>query len=167
MVSLVIIQLDPWTLFVSLSGFILSFSFMFSSAASDIFKGILLILVQKSYDIGDRIAISDSQKDTSVNGSTTWFVEGVNLYTTTVRLAATNEVATIANAALAKSRIINANRSPKANVCVHLKFACDVSYDRVMLFKSVVQEFVKERPREWRALTGFRATTVESAQGYI
>ena len=140
---------------------------MFSSAASDIFKGILLILVQKSYDIGDRIAISDSQKDTSVNGSTTWFVEGVNLYTTTVRLAATNEVATIANAALAKSRIINANRSPKANVCVHLKFACDVSYDRVMLFKSVVQEFVKERPREWRALTGFRATTVESAQGYI
>ena len=47
LIVLTIIKLDPWTLFLSLSGFILSFSFCFGSAASKMFEGILLILVQK------------------------------------------------------------------------------------------------------------------------
>ena len=48
-----------------------------------------------------------------------------------------------------------------------MKFASDVPYDRVMLFKSVIESFVKERPREWIALSGFRATRVEADLGYI
>jgi len=167
MLVLTIIELDPWTLFLSLSGFILSFSFMFGNAASKYFEGILLILVQKPYDIGDRIHVSNSQIDTSSDGSATWFVEGVNLYSTTVRYAATNEVATHSNGSLSASRIINAARSPKAQVYVTVKFACDVPYERVMLFKSVIEEFVKERPREWLSMGGFRATRVEADLGYI
>ena len=48
-----------------------------------------------------------------------------------------------------------------------MKFASDVPYDRVMLFKSVIESFVKDRPREWIALSGFRATRVEADLGYI
>eukprot|EP00561_Arcocellulus_cornucervis_P003859 CAMPEP_0185807866 /NCGR_PEP_ID=MMETSP1322-20130828/5267_1 /TAXON_ID=265543 /ORGANISM="Minutocellus polymorphus, Strain RCC2270" /LENGTH=1399 /DNA_ID=CAMNT_0028504049 /DNA_START=527 /DNA_END=4726 /DNA_ORIENTATION=+ len=167
LIILTIVKLDPWTLFLSLSGFILSFSFCFGSAASKMCEGILLILVQKPYDIGDRIHISNSQSDPNSNGSATWFVEAINLFSTTVRYAATNEVATHSNGSLAQSRIINAARSPKANVYIYNKFASDVPYDRVMLFKSVVESFVKERPREWIALSGFRATRVEADLGYI
>ena len=140
---------------------------LFRRAASKMCEGILLILVQKPYDIGDRIHISNSQSDPNSNGSATWFVEAVNLFSTTVRYAATNEVATHSNGSLAQSRIINAARSPKASVYIYMKFASDVPYDRVMLFKSVIQSFVKERPREWIALSGFRATRVEADLGYI
>ena len=124
-------------------------------------------LQRQPYDIGDRIHISNAQSDTSGNGSATWFVEAINLFSTTVRYAATNEVATHSNGSLAQSRIINAARSPKAQVYVYMKFASDVPYDRVMLFKSVIDSFVKDRPREWIALSGFRATRVEADLGYI
>jgi hypothetical protein len=38
-----------------------------------------MILVRRPYDIGDRIAVSDVEKDTSTTGSTTWFVRDVTL----------------------------------------------------------------------------------------
>lgn len=130
-------------------------------------QGILFILIRRPYDIGDRIAISDPATSTSKDGSSTWFVENVDLYTTTVRFASTNEVATLANGSLATTRIINAARSPKALVYLHLKFGVDVPYAKVQLFRKTVEEFVKARPREWLSLSGFRAARVESDLGYI
>jgi hypothetical protein len=38
-----------------------------------------MILVRRPYDIGDRIAVSDVEKDTSMTGSATWFVRDVTL----------------------------------------------------------------------------------------
>lgn len=127
----------------------------------------LLILARQPYDIGDRIAISNPADDTSPNGSTTWFVDGISLFTTTVRNAATNEVGTYDNGSLASLRIINAARSPKAIVCITLKFGIDVPYEKVKLFGTVIECFVKDRPREWIKLLGFRATVVEADLGYI
>jgi small-conductance mechanosensitive channel len=92
------------------------------------------------YDIGDRISVSDPENDTSSNGSMTWFVEDLGLYSTTVRLAATNEVATYSNGSLANSRIINANRSPQAVVSVLCKFSVNVSYNKVQLFKKATEK---------------------------
>ncbi len=92
------------------------------------------------YDIGDRISVSDPENDTSSNGSMTWFVEDLGLYSTTVRLAATNEVATYSNGSLANSRIINANRSPQAVVSVLCKFSVNVSYAKVQLFKKATEK---------------------------
>ena len=105
--------------------------------------------------------------DTSSDGSTTWFVEAVTLFSTTVRNAATNEVATYNNGYLAGTRIINAARSPKAIVCINLKFGIDVSYEKVKIFQTVVENFVKDHPQEWLKLLAFRATTVEADLGYI
>ena len=127
----------------------------------------MFILVRRPYDVGDRISISDPTGDANADGSSTWFVESVDLYTTTVRFATTNEVATLANGSLATARIINAARSPKALVYLKLKFGVDVPYAKVQLFRSIVEAFVKARPREWLSLSGFRASKVEADLGYI
>lgn len=105
--------------------------------------------------------------DTSCDGSITWYVENISLFQTTVRMAATNEVATYSNSSLSHCRILNAARSPKAVTYVYLKFGIDVPYSKVMIFKDVVEKFVKERPREYIKLNGFRAVGVEADLGYI
>merc|ERR1712226_125191 len=51
------------------------FSFLFMTAVSIWFEGVLLMLLRKPFDIGDRIAVSHPEKDTSLDGSTTWFVD--------------------------------------------------------------------------------------------
>jgi small-conductance mechanosensitive channel len=127
----------------------------------------MLVFLREPYDIGDRIALSDVEEDTKSSGSSTWFVEGVTLFTTTVRYATTNEVASLANGSLANSRIINAARSPKANVQVYMKFSVNVPYERVQVFRKDVEAFVKALPREWIALNSIRATRVETELGYI
>ena len=125
------------------------------------------MFIRQPYDIGDRIAISDPEKDTNVIGSTTWFVDKFSIFSTTVRSAATNEVATYNNGYLAGTRIINAARSPKAQVYIHLKFGIDVSYEKVKIFKSSIEKFVLDRPQEWLKLLAFRATTIQADLGYI
>lgn len=82
---------NPLALFLSFSSVLLAFAFVIGSASSKYFEGILFILVRRPYDIGDRIAIADVNSETSINGTLTWFVQKVNLYTTTVRYSGTNE----------------------------------------------------------------------------
>lgn len=105
--------------------------------------------------------------DTNPNGSSTWYVENVDLFSTTVRFAITNEVATVSNGSLANSRVINAARSPKMLVYVQMKFGIDVPYQKVKLFRKTVEEFVKQRPRDWLSMCGFRATRVEHDLAFI
>jgi len=116
---------------LSVSTVFISLSFLIGSSASRYLEGVLLVLARQPYDVGDRIAISNPQEDTSCDGSLTWYVESISLFQTTVRLAATNEVASYSNSSLAHSRIINAARSPKANTYVYLKFGIDIPYSKV------------------------------------
>lgn len=145
---LLIVGFEVWEPILSFSAFFFSFSFMFGPASSKYFEGILLIFVRRPYDIGDKIALSDPEVDTSPTGSSTWFVEKVTIFTTTVRFASTNEVATYSNGSLARLRIINAKRSPKAVVCVFVKFGSNAAYDMIKVFQTAVENFVKARPRE-------------------
>ena len=94
-------------------------------------------------------------------------MQNVDLFTTTIRYAATNEVATVSNGSLAASRVINAKRSPKATCFVYMKFGVSVQYHKIQVFRKALESFVKERPREWLALNGFRATQVAAEQGYV
>ena len=162
-----ILGVDPFNVFISMTGILVPLAFLFNEAGSQYFQGLLLILARQPYDIGDCISISDVTEETSKHGSTPWKVENITLFTTTVRSGPTNEVATISNGSLAKTRIINANRSQKAQVFVFLKLSIDVPYEKVKIFHSVVKEFVKDRPREWVKLGAFRAIRVEADQGYI
>jgi hypothetical protein len=102
-----------------------------------------------------------------LSGSLTWFVEDVDLYSTRLRYAVTNEVCTIANGSLASTRIINGAWSPKAVVYLHLKFAVEVPYAKIQLFQKTIEAFVKARPRQWLSLIGFRANRMEAELGYI
>lgn len=60
------------------------------------FDGILMVLVRRPYDVGDRISVSPVDEDADVNGSQPWIVEKLDLYSTTVRLAATRKCNRIA-----------------------------------------------------------------------
>lgn len=90
----------------------------------------------------------------------------MTLFTTTVYLAGTNEKATVSNGSLAKSRIINCARSPKALVTVSMRFSLETPYKKVEIFKSAVEKFVQSRPREWIAMLGFRANKIEADLGF-
>lgn len=165
--ALFVLGVEPIGILTGLTGVLLPLSFLFSAAASKYFEGILLVLVRHPYDIGDRIAISPPSDDTPPDGSTTWYVENITLFTTTVRNAATNEVATYANGSLASLRIINARRSSNAMVTVGVKFGVEIPYEKVKVFRTVVEDFVKARPREWLSMLAFRATAIEADLGFI
>jgi len=167
LIVLIIMGFNNWESLLSMTTFFFSFSFMFGPASSKYFEGILMIFVRRPYEIGDKVAISDPEVDTNASGSSTWFVEKVSLYSTTVRFATTNEVATYSNGSLARLRIINAKRSPKAIVYVYNKFGSDVPYRLIQVFKASVENFVKARPREWAQLNGFRATRVNLEFNFI
>ena len=108
LIVLVILGYRQWGPIGSAFAFFFSFAFMFGPASSKLFEGILLIFVRRPYDIGDKISLSEPNKDTNTAGSSMWFVENVTVFTTTVRYASTNEVATYSNGSLARLRIANA-----------------------------------------------------------
>ena len=94
-------------------------------------------------------------------------MEKVSLYKTSLYWGATNERATIANGAISNLRVINAARSPCAQVFVNMKFPIDTPYEKIEIFKAAIEQFLKDRPREWLAFVGFRPTEVAVEKGYI
>ena len=51
-IVMAVLGLDPLALFVSISTFVLAFSFMISRASSNYFEGLLFILCRRPFDIG-------------------------------------------------------------------------------------------------------------------
>lgn len=49
-------------------------------------------------------------------------------------------------------------RSPNAQIYVNMKFAVDTPYEKLETFRAAVEQFLKDRPREWLAFNGFRPT---------
>lgn len=117
--------------------------------------------------VGDRIHLSNPQNETSPDGSSGWIVESISLFTTSVFWGATSERATLCNGAISNLRVINAARSPNAVVYVSLKFGIDTEYEKVEIFRSAVEQYLKDRPREWLTFVGFRPTDVAPDKGYI
>lgn len=48
-----------------------------------------------------------------------------------------------------------------------LKFPVDVPYDKLEVFHTAIEKYIRNRPREWLALSSFRATCVEADRGFI
>lgn len=63
--------------------------------------------------------------------------------------------------------MINAARSPNATVYVDLKFGIDTPYEKIAIYRSAVEQFLKDRPREWLTFIGFRPSEVAVEKGYI
>lgn len=158
--------IDPMAVWVSLSTLMITFAFVFGKSLATIFEGILFILFQRPYGVGDRVHFSDPNSETSIDGSSGWIVEELTLLTTTLHWGATNERATINNGAICNFRVINAARSPNAQIYVNMKFGIDTPYESIEVFRAAVEQFLKERPREWLAFGGFRPTEVAQDRGF-
>jgi Mechanosensitive ion channel len=169
-----ILGVNPYVLWGTIISFMISFKFMIGTVrlfsmldhqtetncsthcnivtnpqgCADYFEGILMVLCQRPYDIGDRIATSYPYIDTSTTGSSDWIVRDVNLYSTTVAYGSTNELATHSNGALSTLRIINATRSPRACLSFHLKFPINTSFAMIQVFKLAMEKFVRAKSRE-------------------
>ena len=158
---------DPLALFLSFSGVVLAFAFMISSASSKYFEGLLFILVRRPFQIGDCIHVSSVESETSYTGSAWWTVEDVNLFTTKAVFLYTMERCSLSNGSLANSRIINSSQSSEAYIWFTLKFPVNVTVEQLQAFAAAVEQFVKNRPREWLSYADFRAIKVDHSRGFI
>jgi hypothetical protein len=91
----------------------------------------------------------------------------VSLFETVARWVPTNERCSLSNGSLASSRIINWTRSHQAQFHIFLKLPINAPYEKILILKNAIEEFLKARPREWLSLNGFRANRIGTEQGYI
>lgn len=123
-------------------------------------------MVRRPFQIGDGIALSDVNVDTPGTGSAHWIVEDVDLFTTKLVYLFSGERATVNNGSLANCRVINSTESKNAWLYIFLKFPVSVSFEKLQIFHQALEQFFKNRPREWLNFTQFRATRVEADQGF-
>jgi hypothetical protein len=156
-------NINPWPLLVSLSTLLVSFSFAMGSSASKYIEGVLLIAARRPYDLGDRIVITSAETVDNPGSGSSWFVEDIHLFSTTLRFALTNEVATVNNGSIAGSRIYNLNRSPNA-VCILelVMHICLIHNDQAIVFKIAIEKYISDNPRVWEALVNFRYNTFDA-----
>eukprot|EP00980_Cylindrotheca_fusiformis_P014044 scaffold3670_cov124-Cylindrotheca_fusiformis.AAC.20 len=165
--GLSIIGIDPIALFGVITSFTVGFAFMIGGASSDYFRGLLFITIQRPYDIGDRVNVSNPESPSSGNGSPGWIVKDINLYHTTFLFGYTMEYATISNGALSTSRIINGARATRPYMNFTMKFGLNVPAETIASFKEQLIAYVKSKPREWNSFAAFRITRIEADQGYV
>jgi hypothetical protein len=79
----------------------------------------------------------------------------------------TKERCSFSNGSLANSRIINAARSPQAQIHIYLRIPIDTPFKKIHDYKAAIAEYMKARPREWLNLNGFRPTQIVTDKGYI
>ena len=77
------------------------------------------------------------------------------------------ETATVANGAMANSRIVNWARSPNARFLIFLHFPIETKYETLTLFRGAIEEYMKARPREWLAFNALRVLDIFTEKGYM
>jgi hypothetical protein len=92
----------------------------------------------------------------------------INLWCTTLRFAATNEIAVLNNGILSSLRIVNCNRSPNALITFTLDFdLTKVDEPKVKFFREELEHYLRERPRIYDALMVFRCELVDTNRELI
>jgi len=172
-VGIVVISLlgfNPWPLLMSLSTIMVTTAFAVGPTVSKTIEGIMLIVVMRPYDIGDRIILGGSGKEIvdPVEASKSWFVEDISLFTTTLRYAPTNEVAMVSNGSICGSRIVNCARSKKAKINLTLKFHARFhDSDNAVRYFQQLQSFVADNRQCWKDIHLFACTYMDTASEQI
>ncbi len=166
-----VLELNPWTLLISLSTVLVSFAFALGPSAAKLIEGMIMIAVRRPFDLGDRISIVDYNVAPADNEDPgyrdTWIVEDCNLFTTTLRLCRTNELSTVNNGAISNTRIVNHARSPKALVNIQLPVTIRATHEQTQVVKSALLQYIRDKPRVWSSLIDFRITKVDAANELI
>jgi small-conductance mechanosensitive channel len=168
MMLLSLLEFNPWALLVSLTSLLVSVSFALGPSVSKYVEGVMLIAVTRPFDLGDRIYVGPANTiaDSGMNvdmSSNTWFVEDINLSTTTLRYARTNEVSTLNNWAIAGMKIINCNRSPNAIIVLDTRLHVSVLQGATLAhFRAALQEYVETHPRTWESLLYCRHDAIDA-----
>lgn len=116
---------------------------------------------------GDRITITGAEQVANPSNADTWLVDDITLTTTTLRYASTNEQATVNNASVANSRIVNHARSPRATISIRIRFTIDASQRQLDDFRKGLEKFFQDRPRIWVGLVHYRSESVDSDNGFV
>lgn len=120
------------------------------------------------FQIGDLMHTSNVEAtNLSFDGSVGWVVKHVTLFETVCTWLPTQEQCSLSNGSLANSRIINWNRSTQAQFHIFMNFPIATPYDKILLFKAAVEEYLKMRPREWLSLNGFRCNRFYHEKAYV
>jgi len=158
------------TLILSLLVISVNFTFMVCFMSAENLKGIIRLMTQKSYDIGDRVYfIKPEDTETKIeNGppSGGWVVERIDLFKTTLRQGITGERSTFSNgcALLTNSRVVNWKRSHGANVTLSMEFSEKTGSNQIYFFQRQISEWIEDRPHEWFHLDSFRMVDVDIHQ---
>lgn len=87
----------------------------------------------------------------------------INLWCTTLRYSATNEIAIVSNGILSTLRIVNCNRSPNAMFNISLNFELDnVDNGKIELFRQGLAEHLRGQPRIYEGLVSFRCDSIDT-----
>jgi hypothetical protein len=87
----------------------------------------------------------------------------INLFSTTLRFARTNEVSSLNNSSIAASRIVNCNRSPNAIVFLDkITHASILDGDKLQQFQERLEKYVSENPRTWDSLAFVRIDNIDA-----
>lgn len=93
----------------------------------------------------------------------TLWMPDITLFSTTLRMAANNEVATISNGAIAGARITNCARSKNAVVDIVLKLHISMHEGQnVDKFKDGLENYIADNPAVWDALVYLRCEQIDS-----
>jgi Mechanosensitive ion channel len=111
-------------------------------------------------------SVPGAEAPTNVPLSNSWLVEDITLTTSTLRYAATNEVATINNSSVANSRIVNCARSPKAQVTINVKLLLDASQRQLEELRGKIELYLEDS-RVWVGLILYRAEDINNEIGYV
>lgn len=149
-IILAMFQIDPWAAISAITGFVLTFSFMFKTTCSNMFLGSVYVLVQRPYGVGDNINVNAAYNTTVNTGSSVWTVTDIDLLKTTMMYTTTCETASVSNYILAGYRVINQARSPQANIYFNLYLPIHSPYKKIRILGDALERFVKERPNEVR-----------------
>mmetsp|Transcript_6718 Transcript_6718/g.15340 ORF Transcript_6718/g.15340 Transcript_6718/m.15340 type:complete len:212 (-) Transcript_6718:147-782(-) len=125
----------------------------------------IMILVRRPYDLGDKINIADPMCPMHP-GPLNWQVQDLGLYATVIRGTRTHAVATVHNGSIAKMRIINRVKSVNALLEVMVQFDLHTPRSKIAEFKKELERYIDEQPGPWVRLCYFYCQTVNIELGY-
>ncbi|CAB1096522.1 unnamed protein product [Ectocarpus sp. CCAP 1310/34] len=162
-VWLSILGFDVLSLSVTFASFLIAFSFMIGTAASNLMTAVLFIFVSRLYDVGDRVHIYD---DVQTAG-----VEPMNVVVTKVDLRTTSfrrwdeQIFYIPNHLLAEKTIVNIQRTAHQWHEFYIHVAATTSSRKLETLHNALQQFAKkkDKPEGLYPRMGFSLTGIEDS----